>query len=112
ARPRADIRDHVKPLATPSVIIDLPIAKRNIARLADYGRKHNLGIRPHTKTHKSLRMARLQVDAGAVGLTVAKLGEAEVMAQPSDDIFIAYPALDPYRSQKIAELARSKTVRV
>ena len=99
-------------LPTPTVIVDLATAKRNIARLASYGRRHDIGIRPHTKTHKSVRMAKLQMEAGAVGLTVAKLGEAEVMARASDDVFIAYPALDPYRSEKIAALARIKTIRV
>src|SRR5438552_3782920 len=99
-------------LPTPTVIVDLATAKRNIARLASYGRRHDIGIRPHTKTHKSVRMAKLQIEAGAVGLTVAKLGEAEVMARASDDVFIAYPALDPYRSEKIAALARIKTIRV
>ena len=71
---------------TPSLIIDLPTVKRNIARLAGYSREHNIAIRPHTKTHKSIRMAKLQLDAGAKGLTVAKVGEAITMAQASDDI--------------------------
>ena len=55
-----------EPPATPAVIVDLAIAQRNIEKLAAYGREHSLGIRPHTKTHKSARMARLQMEAGAV----------------------------------------------
>jgi D-serine deaminase-like pyridoxal phosphate-dependent protein len=97
---------------TPAMIIDLPTVKRNIARLAEYGRKHNLGIRPHTKTHKSIRMAKLQLEAGAVGLTVAKLGEAITMAEAGKDIFVAYPALDPWRRERLANLAKTHTVRV
>jgi D-serine deaminase-like pyridoxal phosphate-dependent protein len=100
------------PRATPAVIIDLAIAKRNIEKLAAYGREHRLGIRPHTKTHKSVRMARLQMEAGAVGLTVAKIGEAEVMSPATDDLFIAYPALDSYRASHAAQLAKKQTIRV
>ena len=99
-------------LPTPSLIIDLAIAQRNIGRLADYSRRHSIGIRPHTKTHKSVRMAKLQLDAGAVGLTAAKVSEAATMSEASDDLLIAYPALDPWRTERIATLAKTKTVRV
>ena len=100
------------PIPTPSVIINLRAVKRNIDRLAAYGREHRLGIRPHTKTHKSAYMARLQMEAGAVGLTVAKVGEADVMAQVSGDVLLAYPALDPFRAGRVAELAKTRTIRV
>jgi D-serine deaminase-like pyridoxal phosphate-dependent protein len=102
----------MEPSATPSVVIDLATVKRNIARLAEYGRAHRIGIRPQTKTHKSVEIARLQMSAGAVGLTVAKLGEAGIMAQAADDIFIAYPALDAHRTSRIAALARDRKIRV
>jgi D-serine deaminase-like pyridoxal phosphate-dependent protein len=59
-------------IPTPAVLIDLPIVRRNLARMAAYTAKHRLNLRPHGKTHKSLFMARLQQQAGAVGLTVAK----------------------------------------
>src|SRR5688500_15499860 len=97
---------------TPSLVIDLPTVRRNIARLAEYGRAHKLAIRPHTKTHKSIRMAKLQLDAGAAGLTVAKVGEAMTMAEAGRDIFIAYPALDPWRRERLASLAKTHAVRV
>lgn len=99
-------------IPTPSIIVDLPAVKRNVERLAEYGRKHKLGIRPHTKTHKSLRMARLQLEHGAIGLTAAKAGEAEVMVQAAEDVLIAYPALDPWRISVLARLAQTKTIRV
>jgi D-serine deaminase-like pyridoxal phosphate-dependent protein len=94
------------------LVIDLPTVKRNVARLAAYAREHNLAIRPHTKTHKSLRMAKLQLEAGAMGLTVAKAGEAMTMAQVCRDLFVAYPALDPWRREHLATLARTHWVRV
>ena len=64
-------------------------------------RRWGVTLRPHTKTHKSIRMARLQLDAGAAGLTVAKAGEAMTMAQAGNDIFVAYPALDPWRREHL-----------
>ena len=98
--------------STPGLVIDAGVAKRNIDRLADYARAHRLRVRPHTKTHKSVRVARMQVKAGAGGLTVAKAGEAEVMAAASDDLLVAYPALDPHRCHRLAALAGRATVRV
>ncbi len=99
-------------IPTPALMIDLSIAMNNIQRMAHYTSKHNLQLRPHTKTHKSLRMARAQMAAGAVGLTVAKAGEAEIMGNMADDILIAYPALDQKRCSAIARLATRNTVRV
>jgi D-serine deaminase-like pyridoxal phosphate-dependent protein len=107
------MRDQPIPIdATPALVIDLAIVKRNIQRLADYAREHEIGIRPHTKTHKSLHMARLQIGAGAIGLTAAKVGEAEVMSDAGRDLLIAYPAIDPHRCRRIAELAQRATVYV
>jgi len=85
---------------------------RNIDRLAEFGRAHKIGIRPHTKTHKSLTMAKLQLDAGAVGLTVAKPGEAEVMAPSGGDLLLAYPVVDPVGCRRVAELARKTPMRL
>jgi D-serine deaminase-like pyridoxal phosphate-dependent protein len=97
---------------TPALVIDEQAVERNLKRLADYTKPHGIGIRPHTKTHKSIRMAKRQLHYGAVGLTVAKVGEAEVMAQAGDDLLLAYPALDPARTGRVAELAKSKTIRL
>lgn len=79
-------------LDTPAVVIDLDIVERNARRLGDELAQRGVALRPHAKTHKSLRIARIQLDAGANGITVGTLGEAEVFAGGSfDDIFIAYP---------------------
>ena len=99
--------------ATPALVIDLPAVERNLSRLADYAQQHRIALRPHTMTHKSLKMAMRQVRHGAAGLTAAKVGEAEVMAAASRDLLVAYPAVDPYRSKRVAELNRgAATVRV
>ncbi|MDQ3441432.1 MAG: alanine racemase [Planctomycetota bacterium] len=99
-------------IPTPAVVVDEQVAMRNVRKLADYSAKHNLTVRPHTKTHKSIRMAKAQLAAGATGLTVAKVGEAEVMIQAGSDILIAYPALDAARTGRIAQLATGRTVRL
>ena len=79
-------------LDTPCLVIDLDVVEANARRMQDAVAARGIALRPHTKTHKSVELARLQVDAGARGITVGTLGEAEVMAAAGfDDIFIAYP---------------------
>lgn len=99
-------------IPTPAVIIDLPQASRNTKRLVEYLRGHGMKLRPHTKTHKSARLGALQIEWGAQGLAVAKLGEAEVMSRVTDDVLVAYPALDPARTGAAARLARRVNLRV
>jgi D-serine deaminase-like pyridoxal phosphate-dependent protein len=79
-------------VATPAVVVDLDVLDRNIAAMASSVRRRGLSLRPHAKTHKIPEIARRQLAAGAVGLTVATIGEAEVFASAGlDDLFIAYP---------------------
>ena len=88
--PRAPL---LPPVAhTPSLIVDLDIVERNAARMAAAVNEHGIALRPHIKTHKSVRLAQIQLAAGADGVTVGTLGEAEAMlAGAIDDLFIAYP---------------------
>ena len=82
----------VAKLDTPAVVVDVDLADARIAAMAAAMRERGVGLRPHAKTHKSLEFARRQVAAGAVGLTVATLGEAEIFADGGfEDLFIAYP---------------------
>ena len=79
-------------LDTPALVIDLDIVVRNAHRLGDALASRGIALRPHAKTHKSVALARIQLDAGAQGITVGNLGEAEVFAAGGiDDIFVAYP---------------------
>ena len=83
---------HVEDLDTPAVIVDLDILERNINSLTDYCRQNQLALRPHTKTHKTPQIAKMQIESGCHGITVAKVSEAEVMGRSGiDDILIAYP---------------------
>jgi D-serine deaminase-like pyridoxal phosphate-dependent protein len=79
---------------TPFVLIDVPGMDRNILEMAEIAEKNGVSLRPHVKTHKIPAIARKQVGAGAGGITVAKVSEAEIMADGGlDDIFIAYPVV-------------------
>ena len=67
-------------LDTPLIAVDLDLLERNIAEMAALAGSHGVALRPHAKTHKSPHIARLQLEAGAIGLTCAKLSEAEVFS--------------------------------
>jgi D-serine deaminase-like pyridoxal phosphate-dependent protein len=79
-------------LDTPCLVIDLDVVERNVRRLQAALDERGIGLRPHVKTHKLIPIARLQLEAGAKGLTAGTLGEAEVLADAGiDDVFVAYP---------------------
>jgi len=79
-------------IETPALVVDLDVVEANARRMQAAMAAAGIALRPHAKTHKSVALARLQLDAGAHGITVGTLGEAEVMADGGiDDIFIAYP---------------------
>src|SRR3982074_876686 len=79
-------------LDTPQVLIDLDLLDANIRRMADLVSLAGFRRRPHAKTHKLLQVAERQLAAGCDGLTVAKLGEAELFVDHAiDDVLIAYP---------------------
>jgi D-serine deaminase-like pyridoxal phosphate-dependent protein len=100
-----------KELSTPALTIDLTVLESNLDRMAAYCREHGLGLRPHTKTHKTPEVARMQMEHGAAGLTVAKVGEAEVMAGAGhDEILIAYPIWGAEKLRRIAALAREHSI--
>jgi D-serine deaminase-like pyridoxal phosphate-dependent protein len=98
-------------LTTPCLVVDLSRLEANIARMTSALGGRGVGLRPHAKTHKSVRIAAMQVEAGADGITVATLDEAEVFAAAGiSDIFIAYtvwPSGDKARRmRRLAERVR------
>ena len=104
---------NVSDLDTPAIVIDLDIMERNLRRVADYARDHDLRLRPHTKTHKIPALGRKQIDLGAAGLTVAKVGEAEVMltANPPE-LLVAYPVVGRKKLERLLQLASKTNVTV
>jgi D-serine deaminase-like pyridoxal phosphate-dependent protein len=100
-------------LDTPALLIDLDIMERNLCRVAEYAREHNLRLRPHTKTHKIPELGRRQVELGAAGLTVAKVGEAEVMQRSATpDLLIAYPVIGQRKLDRLMAVAKQTNVTV
>ena len=97
---------NIQDLDTPVVLIDFDTMDRNLRRMASYCAAHNLTLRPHTKTHKIPEIARLQMLYGAGGITVAKVGEAEVMADAGlNNIVIVYPIWGERKWKRVVELA-------
>ena len=97
---------------TPIGYVDLARVRLNAERTATYAAEHRLGWRPHIKTHKSRAIARIQLDKGAIGLTVATLREAEVMAGLTDDILLAYPPVGDARLERLLRLPSSLDLKV
>ena len=100
-------------LETPAIVVDLDVMERNLSRMADYCRSHNLRLRPHTKSHKIPELAKRQLAHAAQGITVAKIGEAEVMLDAGiTDMLIAYPIIGTGKAEKLAELATRASITV
>ena len=90
-------------LETPIPLVDLDRLDRNIDRMAKYAASHQLGLRPHIKTHKAVRVATEQIEHGAVGLTCATPREAEVMGKVSPDLLVAHPPVG-LKADRLARL--------
>jgi D-serine deaminase-like pyridoxal phosphate-dependent protein len=99
----------VSPLAeieTPAVLLDAERLEANLTRMADLCQQHGRALRPHAKSHKTVEIAVRQRDLGAVGVTVAKLGEAEVYADAGiEDVFVCYPIVGAGKLQRLLDLA-------
>ena len=100
-------------LDTPALLIDLDALERNIARMSGRFREAGIHWRPHAKAFKSPAIAHLLRKAGAIGVTVAKVSEAEVMAAGGiDDILIAHLVVGPSKTARLAALQRRADVKV
>jgi D-serine deaminase-like pyridoxal phosphate-dependent protein len=96
----------IQDLETPAPIVDLDVLERNVARMAERAQQQGVRLRPHAKTHKIVAIGRLQVAAGAVGLSVAKTAEAEVFADAGfDDLFVAFPVVGLDKGRRLLRLA-------
>src|SRR5690625_1878221 len=102
--------DHID---TPALLLDLNKMEKNIVDIASFAKVAGVNVRPHTKTHKSIQVAKRQIEAGAVGLTVAKVGEAEVMvAGGINDILIAYPLASREKLERVKALMNQAKITV
>jgi D-serine deaminase-like pyridoxal phosphate-dependent protein len=100
-------------LDTPALLIDMDLVQANIAAMQEKADKYGVSLRPHTKTHKMPELAKLQIAAGASGITVAKVGEAEVMAAAGlSNIFIANQIVGISKLKRIRDLSRQNKLRL
>ena len=98
---------------TPALLVNLDRLRANLDRMAQLARNADLKLRPHTKTHKTVEIAKMQLEAGASGITVAKLGEAEVMADAGiDDILIAHEIVGGAKIERLVQLAKRVRIAV
>jgi D-serine deaminase-like pyridoxal phosphate-dependent protein len=95
-------------LDTPALVLDLDVAEANLKTMQRWADKAGIGLRPHTKGHKSPALAQMQIDQGATGIACAKLGEAEVMASAGiRDILITTELVGQRKLARLVALART-----
>ena len=103
----------LREFGTPAVVIDLDRVERNIGRVQGICEAAGLKSRPHIKTHKSPILAKMQIAAGASGITCQKLGEAEVMAAAGiENILVSYNLIGAARSGRLAALRQKSDVTI
>jgi D-serine deaminase-like pyridoxal phosphate-dependent protein len=94
-------------ILTPALLVDLDAMEANIADMAEFYKSRSTKLRPHFKTHKSPIIAKKQIEAGAIGITCAKLSEAEVLLDAGiSSILIANQVVEPIKIMHMAQLAR------
>ncbi|HUG28633.1 MAG TPA: D-TA family PLP-dependent enzyme, partial [Gemmatimonadales bacterium] len=93
-------------------MVDLDRLEANLDRMAVYASAHGLALRPHVKTHKSPKVAALQMDRGAAGLTCATPRELEVMSRVASSLLLAYPPVGAARLRRFLALPDSVELRV
>ncbi len=100
--------------ATPFLLLDVDVLDANVASMAGLARERGLALRPHAKTHKSAQVAARQLAAGAPGLTVATVAEAERFVDAGvGDLFIAYPVwVDAAKGARLRDLASRASITV
>jgi D-serine deaminase-like pyridoxal phosphate-dependent protein len=103
-------RDEV---TTPALLLDLDVARRNIATMGEKFRELPAELRPHIKVHKSPELARLEIEAGAIGVACGTAWEAQVMAESGvEDVLVANQVVHPDKVEVLARLARDHRITV
>ncbi|MHA1831900.1 MAG: alanine racemase, partial [Candidatus Helarchaeota archaeon] len=98
-------------ISTPALIIDKKKLEHNIKLMANFAKENSINLRPHVKTHKCPTIGQMQLKAGANGITVAKVSEAEVFAKNGfNNILIANEIVSEEKIVRMLGLAKSKTI--
>ncbi len=105
------ITNSIHLLDTPSLLLNLNVLEKNLDQISGIAKKNQIKWRPHFKTHKSIQIAKMQMERGACGITVAKLEEAEIMAEAGvDNILIAYPLSSKQKLERLRKLTNTAHV--
>src|ERR1051326_8102163 len=98
----------INDLDTPAVTIHLDVMEQNIRRVHGHLAQHGIGNRPHIKTHKIPAIGKMQMEAGAIGITCQKIGEVEVFVEAgvADDILLTYNILGRAKTDRLMALVR------
>jgi D-serine deaminase-like pyridoxal phosphate-dependent protein len=108
-----DVGSRLEDLETPVPVIDIEVVERNLRRWQQRCDEMGLANRPHIKTHKLVPLARAQIELGAKGITVQKLGEAEVMAEAGiSDMLLTFNVVGRHKLERLAELMRATAIKV
>ena len=101
-------------ISTPAPIVLIDVVAENIRRMQSFAHQNGKRLRPHVKTHKSVHIGQMQLDAGAAGLTAGNLSEAEIFSEADcGDIFIAYPIwATGTKAQRLRQLAHKTQLSV
>ena len=98
-------------IETPTLLLDRRACERNLLRMASFFKNRSAKLRPHFKNHKCVTLAKKQIAAGAVGMTCAKLGEAEVLVNHGfEDVLIANQVVGTLKTARLARLAKQARV--
>jgi D-serine deaminase-like pyridoxal phosphate-dependent protein len=113
SQPASIIGMDVAAVDTPALVIDMDAMEHNLRTMADFFKDKPANLRPHAKTHKSATIAQKQIAHGAVGITCAKLGEAEIMAEAGvTDVLIANQIIGPVKIPRLVALCHHTRVTV
>ncbi len=109
----ARIGDAAEDVDTPALLIDLDAFERNLDKMAAFAKDAGVRLRPHSKTHKSAHIARLQMERGAVGVCCQKVSEAEALVQSGiNDVLISNEVVGRHKLNRLSALARHAKVAV
>src|SRR5947209_7817235 len=94
-------------IPTPALLVDLDLFEKNLRAMADQCRWHRCGLRPHVKAHKCPEIAKKQIAAGAVGVSVATLTEADAMVQSGvTGVLLTSPVVEPAKITHLVKLVK------
>lgn len=100
-------------IETPALVLDAPALQRNIQAMADFAKANNVKLRPHAKTHKSLRIAQMQIESGAVGISCATVAEIEAFAEAGiPGLMLTTPVADRPKLARLAAVADSTDISI